>query len=276
MESFFDAGVKVRAKINDAFASIFSSSLRRRPIDKALLATVDKYAHPENVPNLAVPKTNDVIWDRMRKGPQIVDAHIQKAQRCVSKTLIPLINIMNDLGHGTLKDWPVSDLAQPIIDALRLGCAAFSLLSQTRKEVIRNDMDYTFAKLCTWKYDVMPDQLFGSDVIKQLKELKDTSRQFRDLTQPRPGTSAGYARGYTANRNPTSVATCSGTSQPKKSTKAASTAKTKVRLMRYVCIQIHHLHSCLCVHQPVSRWLCLQMTCVIMIKIQTSSTWKTQ
>ena len=76
MESF-ETGDKMGNRINDTFASIFSSSLRRRPNDKALLDTADKYPRPVNVPNLAVPKTNDVIWERMQKGPQIVDAHLQ-------------------------------------------------------------------------------------------------------------------------------------------------------------------------------------------------------
>ena len=74
--------------INDAFASIFSSSLWRRPNNKALLDTMDKYSRPVNVPILAVPKTNDVIWERMRKGPQIVDAHLQKWREFSIKTCI--------------------------------------------------------------------------------------------------------------------------------------------------------------------------------------------
>ena len=170
MESFFETGDKMGDPINDAFASIFSSSLRRRPNNKALLDTADKYPRPVNIPNLAVPKTNDVIWKRMGKGPQIVDAHLQKVQTCVSKTLVPMISIMNEIWEGG-SNRPASDHAQKITDALRLGCVAFSLLSQVRKEVIRNDLNHTFAKLCTWKYEVGTDQLFIADVIKQLKEL---------------------------------------------------------------------------------------------------------
>ena len=74
-------------RINDAFAGIFSSSLRRRPIDKALLDTADKYPRLVNVLNLAVPQINDVIGERMRKGPQIVDAHLQKVMGDFHKKL---------------------------------------------------------------------------------------------------------------------------------------------------------------------------------------------
>ena len=183
-----ETGDKMGDRINDAFASIFSSSLRRRPNDKALLDTANKYPRPVNVPKLAVPKTNDVIWERMRKGSQIVDTHLQKVQTCVSKTLVPMISIMNEIGEGG-SNRLASQHSQKITDALRLGCGAFSLLSQVRKEVIRNDLNHTFAKLCTWKYEVGTDHFFSADVIKQL-ELTETSRQFNDLTA-RPSTSYG-------------------------------------------------------------------------------------
>ena len=54
MESFFETGDKMGDRINDAFASIFSSSLRRRPNDKALLDTADKYPRPVNITQLGV------------------------------------------------------------------------------------------------------------------------------------------------------------------------------------------------------------------------------
>ena len=241
MESFFKTGHKMGDRINDAFASIFSSSLRRRPNDKALLDTADKYPRPVNVPNLVVPKTNDVIWERMRKGPQIVDAHLQKVQTCVSKTLVPMISIMNEIGEGG-SNRPASDHAQKITDALRLGCAAFSLLSQVRKEVIRNDLNHTFAKLCAWKYEVGTDQLFSADVVKQLKELTETSRQFNDLTA-RPSTSSSNHH-VDKYRRKTSRAV-SRTNPPRAShtRTSTSTAKTKVRQMRYVTVTCQNWQS---------------------------------
>ena len=85
---------KMDDRINDAFAGIFSSSLRRRPIDKALLDTADKYPRLVNVLNLAVPQINDVIRERMRKGPQIVDAHLQKVMGDFhKKTALPRYNV---------------------------------------------------------------------------------------------------------------------------------------------------------------------------------------
>ena len=39
-----------------------------------------KYPRPGNIPNMAVPKTDDIIWEKMNKGPQIVDAGLQKVQ----------------------------------------------------------------------------------------------------------------------------------------------------------------------------------------------------
>ena len=57
-------------------------------------------------------------------------------------------------------------------DALRLVTAAFSSLSQTRKDVIRNDVrDFNFAKLCTWDTPMGQMDLFGVDVLKKVDEI---------------------------------------------------------------------------------------------------------
>ena len=188
LETFFETGDKVGQRVNDSFASIFNASLRRKPNDKALLSTADRYPRPENVPNLTVPKTNDVVWESMRKGPQIVDASLQKVQTCLGKAIVPMITLINDIGEGTAKEKCLADYHQQITDAIRLGSAAFSMLSQARKEVVRNDLSFPFAKLCTWNHAVGVDNLFGEDVMRQLKDLKETSRQFNDLSN-KPSTS---------------------------------------------------------------------------------------
>ena len=192
-EAFFEAGDKVGAAVNDGFAGIFNSSLRRRPNEKALLSMADRYPLPANVPNLMVPKTNDTVYEHLRKGPRIVDAHIQKVHTCLSKALVPLIGMINDIGEGTAKTKRMDDYHQPITDAIRLSSAAFSMLSQTRKEVMRNDMKYPFGKLCTWQSNVGVDKLFGDDVLKQLKDVRETARQLGEA-YGKPG--HGYGGGF--------------------------------------------------------------------------------
>ena len=189
---FFDNGDKVGDKVEEKFASIFGGGLRRQPNDKLLLDMIEKYPRPENIAGLNVPKTNDVVWDSMKKGPQVVDASIQKVQTVLAKTLVPIIHMVNDIGSGKTENKPVSEYLTPLTDVFRLGSAAFSLLNQTRKDVIRNDLGYPTSKICSWKYKVGECELFEDDVTKKLKELKDQNKQFRANSNSRPSTSRGY------------------------------------------------------------------------------------
>ena len=182
LEAFVEAGEKVGEDIHDAFANIINNNLRRKPNDKTVLETAEKYSRPNNVPNLTVPKTNDQVFRKMRRKAQVVDVSMQRVQTLITKTLIPIVTMMNDIGQGGPKRKPLEDYAQSINDSLRLGTAAFSYISQARKEVIRNDMPYAFGTLCTWKYDVPTENLFSSDIVKQLKDITDTAKQFNDLT----------------------------------------------------------------------------------------------
>ena len=73
---------------------------------------------------------------------------LQKVQLTLLKGLAPL-SFINDIGTGKTKQ--PQEYLESMNDVLRLVTAAFSSLSQTRKDVIRTDVrDFNFAKLCTW------------------------------------------------------------------------------------------------------------------------------
>ena len=63
----------------------------------------------------------------------MVDAGLQKVQTVLSKALVPVMRMISDIGEGVSKTKKVEDYLTPLSDAARLGSAAFSLLSQSRK-----------------------------------------------------------------------------------------------------------------------------------------------
>ena len=195
---FFDGGNKVSDNVQDSLASIFEFALRRQPNDKMLLDIVDKYPRPQNIPNLTVPKTNDGVWDAMKRGPQVADAGLQKIQTVISKSLVPVISIIDNIGQPGGSDRPIAHYLEPLTDVVRLLSAALSLLSQARKDIIRNDMGYPISKLCNWKYKVGGDQLFEDDLMKKLRELKEQHTQFKN---PRPGPSSSRFGGHRSDRD---------------------------------------------------------------------------
>ena len=188
---FFDGGDKVSDNVQDSLASIFESALRRQPNDKMLLDIVDKYPRPKNIPNLTVPKTNDCVWDAMKRGPQVADAGLQKIQTVISKSLVPVISIIDNIGQPGGSDRPIAHYLEPLTDVVRLS-------SQARKDIIRNDMGYPISKLCNWKYKVGGDQLFEDDLMKKLRELKEQHTQFKN---PWPGPSSSRFGGHRSDRD---------------------------------------------------------------------------
>ena len=167
IEKFFDSGDKTGDSVNEKFAGIFDNGLRRAPNDKLLLEYIDKYPRPQNISKLALPKTNDCIWEAMKRGPQVTDASVQKVQTKLSKALVPIINMVDDIGSGKGTTKPVADYLDQLTDAFRLGSAAFSLLNQARRDIIRNDLGYPTSKICNWKFKVGDTELFEGDVTKK-------------------------------------------------------------------------------------------------------------
>ena len=131
----------------------------------------------------------------MSKGPPIVDANLQKIQTCVGKALVPMISMINDIGESKGKQKNITDYAEPLNDAIRLGCAAFSFLSQGRRGVVQNDIDYPLSKLCTWKHEIGTEQLFEDDIVKRLREVREQNKQFNSLSG-RGSYGGGFSSGH--------------------------------------------------------------------------------
>ena len=65
---------------------------------------------------------------------------------------------------------------QKISDIVRGLSAAFSILSQARKENVRNDLGFPMAKLCGWDTKVSQAELFGVDVNKESREKAEKKK----------------------------------------------------------------------------------------------------
>lgn len=179
MELFFDQEEIVGDDLHNGMATIVDGGLRRRPNDKKVLGLADKHSRPKNVPNLTVPKTNVAVWDRLRKGPRVVDAALQKVQAVLAKSMIPVLRVVEDIGAGKVQG--ATTFLEPLNDTVSLVSASFSYLNQARKEVVRNDLHDPIAKMCTWDTPVGVDKLFGVDVLKKAKEVEETKTLDRQL-----------------------------------------------------------------------------------------------
>ncbi len=117
-----------------------------------MLKNAEKYKRPGNVKTLVVPKTNSVVFSCLGKGPQVVDSALQRVTLLIMKGMIPTLQLIDLIGQGS-QDSIQLHLEQ-MSDTIRLLAAAVNYISQARKDVIRNDLHGSVARLCTWETPV--------------------------------------------------------------------------------------------------------------------------
>ena len=62
-----------------------------------------------------------------------------------------------------------------ILDSIVFNCQAIRELNQRRKELLKPSINKNFAHLCSATIPVT-DELFGSDLSKQIKDLSETNK----------------------------------------------------------------------------------------------------
>jgi hypothetical protein len=188
LAGFFHSEEERGEPLCEKLAKVLDASLRRKPQDASVKATAAKIKIPANVPNLNVPATNDDIAKAMSQSGKLLDTHLSRTNLLLSKAIVPIAQILNDLGNK--KAQKVEYYMDGLNDSLRLIAASFNYLNQTRKEVARQNIrEASLAQLCKWDCEVGQSQLFPFDVTKRCDELNKVkslgSSSFKRA--PRPG-----------------------------------------------------------------------------------------
>jgi hypothetical protein len=171
LSNLFNVCDETGPAINAAYANILNGTLRRKPSDEQVAILTAKYKRPQNLQHLSVPRMNVEVWDILHKGPKMTDLVLQKALLALSKGLVPIIQLINEIGNGEKAKRPMVEAMDSLNDAKRLIIASFNYINQGRKEVVRNDVrDPRFSRLCSWDTTVGDDLLFG-DLSKRLADL---------------------------------------------------------------------------------------------------------
>ncbi len=140
---------------------------------KSSLIARQRHLCPENIPNMAVPRTNPEVWEALNKGQQVVDMATQRIQTSLAHALSAIFEMINAIGDGSAESHLLS-----LTDANRLITDAFTSLSQVRKEQYRNALGFPIGKLCTWSTPVGQELIFPN-LGKKLKDGDDTRVKLR-------------------------------------------------------------------------------------------------
>ncbi len=121
---------------------------------------------------MAVPNTDQEVWENLDKGSQIADLGVQRSQSMQMTALSSILRIINAIGDGNAG--LAEDHLQILTDATRMITSSVSSLNQVRKDTIRNCMGWPIARLCNWKTPVGTTTLFP-ELNKKLTE-NDSAR----------------------------------------------------------------------------------------------------
>ena len=143
---------------------------------------MERHLCPDNIPNMAIPRTNPKVWDLMNRGAQVADNATQKVQALQTHALSALLGIINAVGSNL--GGATEDHLETMTDATRLLTMSFASLTQVRKELVRNCLGYPIAKYCTWETAVGEETLFV-DLGKKSKDKDELHYKLRKKSKYR-------------------------------------------------------------------------------------------
>lgn len=143
--------------------------LMRNQIDmKKFGEVLDSYETPENCPSLQVTKLNDEVAEKITNSDKGMDNKLtNKVQKPLLKGIIALTHAIPTLADSD------DEAKSSIEDAITLLCHANFQLNEARKEILKSALPDDFKKLGKRNPTSL---LYGDDVPKQLKEVKEVKR----------------------------------------------------------------------------------------------------
>ena len=100
--------------------------------------------------------------------------------------IIKQMELFNSLHKSKAKDIPVRELRKLSQDSFQLFCVGLSATNQRRRELLKQDLDPKFHKICEKAYPMSATDLFGDKLDSDPKEL-DAPKKIR-LKKPSKGT----------------------------------------------------------------------------------------
>ncbi|CAC5422082.1 unnamed protein product [Mytilus coruscus] len=175
MKGFMVTEEKAGPKINDELASVVNDGLRKKAKQNKVDELTKKYAKPENVHSLTVPKINLGIWSQMSVPNRMNDVKLQKIQNLLGKAACPMLYLMDlflskSQTNDGLSREEVQSATQLCKDAYQMTQVTYADITFRRRALIQAEIQPKYKALC--KDDVpVTDFLFGNDIKDKVKEM---------------------------------------------------------------------------------------------------------
>ena len=181
MQEYVDAAIG--PKVDDQVAKIMNKRWGQRMDIKLLKEKMAKYNRPENCDLIRVPRVNAPVWkslDSYRRRQDVKLSNIQKTCVAVGASMAYTLDMLYKNKEKTELDIPA--LMRSLADtAAMLGHVNIDL-SLVRREVMRPTLNTEYRNLCNPDHPVT-SWLFGDDLQKEMKDVKETNKIGNQMTQ---------------------------------------------------------------------------------------------
>ena len=154
----------------------------------------EEFPRPENVPEVKKSALNEMILNNIPKSYKAKDAQAANIQSDLVGSAMPLIQIVDGLKQGELKDKP-DRVVQMAFSSLSLISAANAQLNQMRRDTIKPALNSKYRVICTDPVK-SSDTLFGDDLPTRCEQAQTASALAQKIT----ASSSGRGRGQSQYR----------------------------------------------------------------------------
>ncbi|VDI36333.1 Hypothetical predicted protein [Mytilus galloprovincialis] len=166
---------KAGPKINDELASVVNDGLRKKAKQNKVDELTKKYAKPENVHSLTVPKINLGIWSQMSISNRMNDVKLQKIQNLLGKAACPMLYLMDMfLGKSQTNDGltteEVHSATQLCKDAYQMTQVTYADITFRRRALIQAEIQPKYKALCK---DDVPGRNWAKPILMETHLQKE-------------------------------------------------------------------------------------------------------
>jgi hypothetical protein len=135
-----------------------------------------QYLRPSNCQKMSVPLCNEELWKKLPRDQQLKDIKSAQTQHLISYAVAAITQVTDSLLCGAkCKDTlNIPELVGKLLDAVLFLGHTSNEVSMKRRDAIVSSLKKEFSGLRSRSIPVT-DYLFGDDILKVLKDLKQTA-----------------------------------------------------------------------------------------------------
>ena len=164
-------GPKVQQQLAEIANKRWGNKLNSDKINSIL----GKHPQPENCEELGIKRVNPEIWASLNAAKRKADLRLANMQQALQKATFSIVTTCDKL-LAVKSQIETKEMVTDSIDAIALVGHVVSEISSIRREQLRPSLKPEFQTICTNDVPRSSKLLFGDDLAKQIRDVKETSR----------------------------------------------------------------------------------------------------